>query len=197
MAAFIAGNYLDEYAASTQMAVVEIIDEPWMDGDVRRPRHRPLRKAAASPSASLIVYLDVPWPSHITQPGYATGTTLKLHATLRRPMQPLAPGAISPASGPVAGPNTQIAIYVVLNEFHVEWGRVADLDDLDFTDLSGPVNSDEFMGVPRRPIALRRSVIDPILRPHARQPLRLDSRRHAQAEIDHRLHGHLWLERLV
>jgi hypothetical protein len=147
VAAFIAGNYLDEYAASTQMAVVEIIDEPWMDGDVLDPVTG-LSESRRVTVRFAVVYLDVPWPSHITQPGYATGTTLKLHATYGGQLQPIAPRAMRHASGPAAGPNTQISAYVVLNEFHVEWGRVADLDDMDFNDLLGCVNSDEFMGVP-------------------------------------------------
>ncbi len=147
VAAFISGNYLDEYAASANMAVVEIIDEPWMDGDVvdattgvSESRRVTVRFA--------IVYLDVPWPDAITRPSYASATTLKLHASYGGYLQPLAPMAIQPASGPVPGPNTQLSLYIVLNEYHVEWGRVTDLSSLDFSDLQGTVNADDFMGVP-------------------------------------------------
>ena len=62
------------------------------------------RSPAASPSALPIVYLDVPWPDNITQPDYASGTTLKLHATYGGQLQPLAPRSIKPASWPVPAP---------------------------------------------------------------------------------------------
>ena len=146
VAAFISGNYLDEYAASTQMAVVEIIDDPWMEGDVVEPLTG-LSQTRRVTVHFAIVYLDVPWPDAISQPSYAGGTTLKLHATYGGQLQPLSPRAHKPAHGPVAGPNTQFSIYVVLNEFHVEWGRVTDLGSLDFNDLIGAVNTDSFMGV--------------------------------------------------
>jgi hypothetical protein len=147
VAAFISGNYLDEYAASTQMAVVEILDEPWMEGDVVAA-NTGVSQSRRVTVRFAIVYLDVPWPESITQPSYASGTTLKLHATYGGQLQPLSPRAHRPVSGPVAGPNTQFSIYVALNEYHVEWGRVTDLDSLDFSDLIGAVNEDDFMGVP-------------------------------------------------
>jgi hypothetical protein len=148
VAAFIASNYLDEYAAANQMAVVDIIDEPWMDGgDVLDPATG-ISQSRRVTVRFAIVYLDVPWPMAITRPAYAGGTTLKLHATYSGQLLPLAPRAHRPAAGPVAGPNTQFSVYVALNEFHVEWGRVTDLASLDFSDLIGAVNSDTFMGVP-------------------------------------------------
>jgi len=160
VAAFITGNYLDEYAASIQMAVVEIIDEPWMEGDVvnavtgmSQNRRVTVRFA--------VVYLAVPWPANIVQPSYSLGTTLKLHATYGGQLQPLAPRAIKPSSGPVASPNTQQSIYVALNEFHVEWGRVTNLDDLDFSDFIGAVNVDGFMGVPAGQLLCAGVTLDP------------------------------------
>jgi hypothetical protein len=147
VAAFIAGNYLDEYAASMQMAVVEISDEPWMEGDVVAAGTG-LSQSRRVTVRFAIVYLDVPWPDSITRPSYASGTTLKLHANYGGQLQPLAPRAIQPASGPVPGPNTQHSVYIALNEYHVEWDRVQALSSLDFSDLIGAVNSDDFMGVP-------------------------------------------------
>ena len=90
VAAFIASNYLDEYAASLQMAVVEILDDPWMEGDVINAttglsNNRRLTVRFA------VVYLDVPWPDSISQPSYAAGTTLKLRATYGGQLQPLSP----------------------------------------------------------------------------------------------------------
>ena len=147
-----AADYLDdyhlaEYAASTNMAVVEMIDEPWF----------PENKDVLDPTTGLsdnrrltfrfaIVYLNVPWPTPITRPDYALGTTLKLHASYGGRLRPLSPRSIQAASGPVPGPNTQFSVYEALNEYHVEWGRVVDLDSLDFTDYIGAVNSDMFMG---------------------------------------------------
>jgi hypothetical protein len=146
VAAFIASNYLDEYAASTNMAVVEILDEPYMDKDVVDDQgYSNSRKITAR---FKIVYLDVPWPTDITRPDYADGTTLKLHTDFGGHMQPLPPGAIAPPDGPLPSPNTRQHIYEVLNTYHVEWGRVTDLDSLDFSDYLGEVNSDDFMGVP-------------------------------------------------
>ena len=144
--AFIAGNYLDEYAASTQMAVVEIVDEPWMDGDVVA-ENTGMSQSRRVTVRFAVVYLNVPWPDAITQPDFASGTTLKLHATYGGQLQPLSPRSIRPTTGPVPGPNTQQNIYVALNEFHVEWDRVTDLSSLDFSDYIGAVNSDAFMGV--------------------------------------------------
>ncbi len=160
VAAFIAGNYLDEYAASTQMAVVEIVDEPWMEGDVvavdtgvSQNRRVTVRFA--------IVFLDVPWPTAITRPDYAAGTTLKLHTKYGGQLTPLAPRSHRPSAGPVAGPNTQFSIYEVLNEFHVEWDRVQDMDSLDFSDWIGAVNSDTFLGVPAGQLLCAGATIDP------------------------------------
>jgi hypothetical protein len=147
VAAFIAGNYLDEYAASIKMAVVEIVDEPWMEGDVVAA-DTGLSQSRRVTVRFAVVYLDVPWPDSITRPDYAYGTTLKLRATYGGQMQPLAPRSIKPPSGPVPSPNTQHSIYVALNEFHVEWDRVTDLSSLDFSDYIGTVNSDDFLGVP-------------------------------------------------
>ena len=149
-AALIAGNYLDEYAASTNMAVVDITDEPWFagdTGDVLDPATG-LSESRRVIVKFAIVFLDFPWPTPITRPSYASGTTLKLHATYGGHLQPLAPRSIKPASGPNAGPNTQLSIYEVLNEFHIEWDRVTDLDDLDFSGYIGAVNTDDFLGVP-------------------------------------------------
>ena len=145
VAAFISGNYLDEYAASTNMAVVEIIDEPWMEGDVIAA-DTGLSQSRRVTVRFAVVYLDVPWPTHITRPSYTSGTTLKLRARYAGQYQPLPPAAITPASGPVPGPNTQESLYIAIDEYHVEWDRVQDLDDLDFSDLIGAVNSDTFMG---------------------------------------------------
>ncbi len=93
------------------------------------------------------MYLNVAWPDAITQPSYTTGTTLKLHATFGGQLQPINPRRIKTSSGPRAGPNIQESVYVVLNEYHVEWGRVTDLSSLDFSNYIGSVNEDTFMGV--------------------------------------------------
>ena len=149
VASFLSSNYLDEYAASVNMAVVDITDEPWFPGDAADVI-APLTGLSQSRRIVVkfaVVYLDVPWPTSIARPDYDTGTTLKLRATYGGHLQPLAPRSIRPAAGPVAGPNTQESVYIALNEFHVEWGRVTDLSGLDFSDLIGAVNSDSFMGV--------------------------------------------------
>lgn len=144
--AFLASNYLDEIAAATQMAVTEIIDEPWMEGDIVNAEGYTNSRRITVKYA--VVYLAVAWPDAIAQPAYAAGTTLKLHATYGGQLQPLAPRAIASGTGPVPSPNTQHSVYVVLNEYHVEWGRVTDLTSLDFSELIGAVNDDDFLGVP-------------------------------------------------
>ena len=95
-----------------------------------------------------VVYLNVPWPSNIVQPAYASGTTLKLKTRYAGQYQPIPPSAIQPSTGPTPGPNTQLSQYIALNEYTIEWDRVQDLDSLDFSGLIGAVNSDEFMGCP-------------------------------------------------
>ena len=146
VAAFIAGNYLDEYLASLNMAVVKITDEPWMEGDVVDSLGTSQSRRVTLHFA--VVYLDVPWPANITRPAYLSGTTLRLTTKYGGQYQPLPPSAIAPATGPTPGPNTQLSVYIALNEYHVEWDRVQSLADLDFTGLIGAVNSDAFMGCP-------------------------------------------------
>ena len=192
VAAFIAGNYLAEYAAALQMAVVEIVDEPWMDDDVIDP-DTGLSQSRRVTVHFAIVYLNVAWPDAITQPDYATGTTLKLHASYGGQLQPLAPRSIRPLAGPAPGPNTQFSVYEVLNEFQVEWGRVTDLGSLDFSDILGAVNADDFMGVPAGQLLCPR-IPDPQLCTHPQKPLRLDRRRHPQTEINHRQQRHVRVE---
>ncbi len=143
VSAFLAANYLDEYAASTNMAVVEILDEPWMEGDIviNAQGYTASRKITLK---FAVVYLDVAWPDGMTRPSYRTGTTLKLYTKYGGRYQPLPPQAIKPASGPVPGPNTQLSQYIALNEYHVEWDRVESAPN--FTGFVGAVNSDEFLG---------------------------------------------------
>jgi hypothetical protein len=142
--AFLAGNFLDFYVASPYMEVVKITDEPWMEGDVididglSRARRITLHFA--------VVYLNVPWPAHIDRPAYRTGSTLKLHTNYAGQYHPIAPAAISPATaGPTVSPHNQYSQYIALNEYHVEWDRVAAANVPDFTGFAGAVNSDTFM----------------------------------------------------
>ena len=89
----------------------------------------------------------MPWPESIPRPGYASGTTLKLHTSYGGQYQPIPPAAIKPAAGaPAAGPNTQLSQYIALNEYHVQWDRVPAASAPDFTGYAGAVNSDSFMG---------------------------------------------------
>lgn len=146
VAAFLAGNYLDEFADSSYMAVVKITNEPWMEGDV-------VLSAGMSQSRRVtlhfaVVYLDVPWPSNITMPDYATGTTLKLHTHYAAEHLPLSGRSLKPASGPAAGPNTQETLVIAMNEYDIEWDRVENVGDLDFDGLVGYVNDDDFLGQP-------------------------------------------------
>ena len=140
--AFIAGTYLAEYVASTKMAVVEILDDPWMEKDVIGSQGYSNSRRITLKFA--VVYLDVPWPAGITRPSYRTGTTLKLHTTYGGQYLPLPPAGIKPAAGPVPGPGTQNPLYIALNEYHVEWDRVESAPN--FTGYVGAVNSDSFMG---------------------------------------------------
>jgi len=143
--AFILANYLDFYIASPYMEVVRITDEPWMNEDV-------VDSSGTSYSRKItlhfgVVYLDVPWPSSVTRPDYALGTTLKLHTTFGGQYQPIPPCGIKPAAaGPAAGPNHQLSQYIALNLYHVEWDRVSAAAVTDFTGYTGAVNSDTFMG---------------------------------------------------
>ncbi len=142
--AFVESMYLAEYAASPSMAVVAVDDEPWMETDVvTSTGYTNSRKITLH---FAIVYLDVPWPSNIVQPAYASGTTLKLKTRYAGQYQPIPPSAIQPSTGPTPGPNTQLSQYIALNEYTVEWDRVQDLDSLDFSGYVGAVNSDDFMG---------------------------------------------------
>ncbi len=144
VAAFIEANYLAEYTASVKMAVVRITDEPWMEGDV-------VLSAGTSQTRRVtlhfaVVYLDVPWPDNITRPDYATGTTLKLHVRYASEYMPLKGRSLKPSTGPAPGMDVQESILICQNEYNVEWDRVEDTSDLDFSDLVGCVNSDDFMG---------------------------------------------------
>ena len=93
-----------------------------------------------------MVYLDVPWPDNITRPDYATGTTLKLHVRYASEYMPLKGRSLKPSTGPAPGMDVQESILICQNEYNVEWDRVEDTSDLDFSDLVGCVNSDDFMG---------------------------------------------------
>jgi hypothetical protein len=146
VAAFISGNYLAEFAASTYMAVVRITDEPWMEGDV-------VLSTGFSQSRKVtlhfaVVYLDVPWPSNITRPDYASGTTLKLRTHFAAEHLPMSGRSLKPASGPVPSPNSQETLVIAMDEYDIEWDRVEDTSDLDFDGYVGFVNSDEFLGQP-------------------------------------------------
>ncbi len=144
VAAFIEANYLAEYTASVKMAVVRITDEPWMEGDV-------VLSAGTSQTRKVtlhfaVVYLDVPWPDNVTRPDYATGTTLKLHVRYASEYMPLKGRSLKPSTGPAPGMDVQESILICQNEYNVEWDRVEDTGDLDFSDLVGCVNADDFMG---------------------------------------------------
>ena len=143
VASFIEANYLAEYTASTTMAVVRITDEPWMEGDV-------VLSAGTSQSRRVtlhfgIVYLDVPWPSQLTRPHYATGTTLKLHTNYASEYMPLRGRSLKPTAGPAPGPDTQEALVICQDEYRIEWDRVQDLADLDFDGYVGYVNESDFL----------------------------------------------------
>ncbi len=141
---FILDNYLDSYVYNDNLAVIEIKDEPWMENDVVDSNgYSNSRKVTIIFG---IVYLDVAWPAPIIRPAYAAGTTLKLKTKYGGQYQPIPPSAVTPSSGPVPGPNTQLAQYICLNEYTIEWDRVQDLDGLDFSEIIGSVNSDSFLG---------------------------------------------------
>ena len=144
VAAFISGNYLDEFAASSYMSVVKITDEPWMEGDVVLASGMSQSRKVTLHFA--VVYLDVPWPTNITRPDYASGTTLKLRVRYASEYMPLKGRSLKPAAGPAPGPDCQEPLLISQNEYDVEWDRVTDVTDLDFDDLVGSVNSDPFMG---------------------------------------------------
>ena len=128
------------------MAVTAISDEPWMEGDtVDSVGYSNTRKVTLHFS---IVYLDVPWPAHITRPVYALGTTLKLSTKYAGQYLTLPPSAIDVGDGPAAGPNTQVTQYIALNEYNIEWDRVQNTAALDFTGFVGSVNADWFLGQP-------------------------------------------------
>ncbi len=105
--AFIAGTYLAEYIAGTKMAVVEILDDPWMEKDVIGSQGYSNSRRITLKFA--VVYLNVPWPAGITRPSYRTGTTLKLHTTYGGQYLPLPPAGIKPsqARSPVPTRNTR------------------------------------------------------------------------------------------
>ena len=194
--AFIAGTYLAEYVASTNMAVVEILDDPWMEKDVIGSQGYSNSRRITLKFA--VVYLDVPWPAGITRPSYRTGTTLKLHTTYGGQYLPLPPAGIKPAAGPVPGPGTQNPLYIALNEYHVEWDRVEEHRTSPATWApSTPIPS----WAARGPVALHRGLAATILRSRSDEPLRHEDNRHAQAEGRRRRfrrqRRHLRLERLV
>ena len=142
---FVSTNYLVFYPGSTLLQVTKITDKPWMEGDIVYPGGMSVsRRVTFSYS---IVYLTVPWPDNIDQPVYAAGTTLKLKSHYAGQHLTIPPAAIQPNNnGPAPSPNTHLSQYLALAEFVVEWDRVTDTADLDFSDLIGCVNEDTFMG---------------------------------------------------
>jgi hypothetical protein len=141
---FIASNSLVFYPGSDLLQVTQIQDEPWMDEDVVYEAGMSVSRKVTFTYA--IVYLDVPWPSNIIQPGYLAGSTLKLKTKYAGQYMTIPPAAIDAGAGPAADPQTQATQFIALNEYEVEWDRVQNLDDLDFSELIGCVNSDTFMG---------------------------------------------------
>ena len=147
VAPYIAAHYLDQYVASTKMAVVEITDEPWF----ANPAEDQVDANGYSQSRRVtqhfgIVYLNVPWPDNIPRPNYTIGTTLKLHTNYASEYMPLKGRSLKPSSGPAPGSDVQETILITQNEYRVEWDRVQDLSQLDFSGYVGYVNQTEFMG---------------------------------------------------
>jgi len=139
---FITSNYAVFFPGSDLLQVTHIKDEPWMEHDVvLSDGMSQSRKVTFSYS---IVYLDVPWPDNINQPDFAAGTTLKLRTRYAAQHILLPPSAITPASGPNAGPGSRPTLLCCLTDYEITWDRVQDLGDLDFNDLIGRVNDSDF-----------------------------------------------------
>ena len=200
VASFIESNYLAEYTASTTMAVVRITDEPWMEGDV-------VLSAGTSQTRRVtlhfgIVYLDVPWPSHLTRPAYAAGTTLKLHTNYASEYMPLRGRSLKPTAGPAPGPDTQEALVICQDEYRIEWDRVQDLADLDFDGYVGYVNESDFLQEgDAGTLLIVGGAAGAVLRPEPGEPMRLENHRHDPPAGNHRRRRRqrrdLRMERLV
>ena len=76
MPAHIAAHYLDTFPGTDALTVSQIVDEPWMEGDVVQSDG--LSQTRKLTYQFALAYLDVPWPDAIPRPVYAAGTTLRL-----------------------------------------------------------------------------------------------------------------------
>ena len=161
--AHIAANYLNDYPGTDGLSVAQIIDEPWMDGDVVQPSG--MSNARKLTYSFALDYIDVPWPDSIPRPSYLAGTTLRLEARfsgqfLTLPARALqSSGSYTPTSNsdgspytgppitpPPPPPNSNNRVLIPLIDYLVEWDRVQDLSALDWDGQIGCVNQAEFMG---------------------------------------------------
>jgi hypothetical protein len=161
--AHIAVHCLDKYPGASYLSVVQILDEPWMEGDVVQASGMSQSRKVTYSFA--LDYLAVPWPNQITRPSYIAGTTLRLEMRfsgqfLTLPARALqASGTYTPTSNPDGSPyvgppiappppppNSNNRILIPLVDYLVEWDRVQDLSALSWDGEIGYVNQNDFLG---------------------------------------------------
>ncbi len=175
--AHVAAHYLDSFPGTDSLTVSQIVDEPWMEGDV-------VQTSGLSQTRKLtyyfaLAYLDVPWPDAIPRPDYTAGTTLRLSVRFSGQYVTLPNHALkstttyTPSSNPDGSPYTggpiekpvdavaTAALLVPILDYIVEWDRVTDLTALDFSGYVGQVNSISFMGCDAETLLCEGVSIDP------------------------------------
>ena len=98
-------------------------------------------------------FLDFAWPNDLTRPGYAglnstlgEGTTLKMTENFSGQFLTMPAGSLVWPDKSLF--NASQGVYIPVQEFHIEWGRVRDLATMDLGQYENTINSQTFLGYP-------------------------------------------------